>query len=50
MEKAIFDIAGMRCGACAVGIEQFFPVELIRLFNITGDLKKSPYYSFFSLF
>ncbi len=21
MEKAIFDIAGMRCGACAVGIE-----------------------------
>ena len=21
MEKVIFDIAGMRCGACAVGIE-----------------------------
>jgi len=21
MEKAIFDIAGMRCGACAIGIE-----------------------------
>jgi copper chaperone CopZ len=21
MEKTIFDIAGMRCGACAVGIE-----------------------------
>ncbi len=21
MEKAIFDIAGMRCGACAAGIE-----------------------------
>lgn len=21
MEKMIFDIAGMRCGACAVGIE-----------------------------